>query len=268
MFKDISKLCREVVALKIEKGVAMNVCSEFMMIIKKTLEKRLGETFVDLLPTKFSNIEKYASIDDMEGTSFTEPDYVDICRNGCVLFRGEYAELEKCPKCNSQRLDPKTTKPVKEISYWSIKKWIKNKWATPGAASLLKYAYHRKRETATSMSDIYDGSLWKNKFITLVEKQKGASISPYDLCFALSCDGTPIQSLRNASFTPVLICTLNLPPWVRYKFGAVFLAALIPQLDKSNFNVVLEPIIEEFRDLFTNGMTIQDADTGIIIFSF
>jgi hypothetical protein len=56
-----------------------------------------------------------------------EAEKILMCRNDCILFRGEHASLNKCPKCNASRYKPKANEvectkgvPMKVIWYLPI----------------------------------------------------------------------------------------------------------------------------------------------------
>jgi hypothetical protein len=56
-----------------------------------------------------------------------EAEKILMCRNDCILFRGEHASLNKCPKYNASRYKPKANEvectkgvPMKVIWYLPI----------------------------------------------------------------------------------------------------------------------------------------------------
>jgi hypothetical protein len=56
-----------------------------------------------------------------------EAEKIPVCRNDCILFRGEHASLNKCPKYNASRYKPKADDiecmkgvPMKVIWYLPI----------------------------------------------------------------------------------------------------------------------------------------------------
>ena len=260
---DTIKLCRDLIALKMDKGLTQASIDGVLNLINTNFGKRLGG-FADFIPNTYAAVEKLANSvgkDDVVDTEFAECRFVDVCPgNNCVLFREEdkTETLTYCPVCKAPRYDPKypdTKKAKLQVAYWSLSKWIKNLYSIPAAAKSLKYAYYRKSEAGV-IKDILDGSLWKHKFMKQFTPEN--PFTPSHLAFTLCCDGTPIQALKGISLTPVLITVVNLPPWVRFKFGAIFMAALLPPHVK-NYNTLLRPVIEDILLMYTR-IPVYDAD--------
>jgi hypothetical protein len=44
-----------------------------------------------------------------------EVEEIDACKNNCVLFRGDYADLDKCPKCGCDRYKRKMMENAAEM---------------------------------------------------------------------------------------------------------------------------------------------------------
>ena len=76
------------------------------------------------------------------------------------------------------------------------------------------------------IEDVYDGLLWRDHF-------RVKFTSMYDLAFGGSADPVIVHALSQKSPTPVLLMCLNLPPWVRFKLGSMWLMFLAPSGSKN-----------------------------------
>lgn len=71
------------------------------------------------------------------------------------------------------------------------------------------------------VESVYDGRLWQEHFRPKYD-------SMYDLAFGGSADPVIVHALAQRSPTPVLLMCLNLPAWVRFKLGSMWLMMLAP----------------------------------------
>jgi len=60
---------------------------------------------------------------------------------------------------------------------------------------------------------------------------------------------------------PVILTSYNLPPWLCMKKPYMFLSLLIPRpkAPKGNFDIYIQPLIEELKQLWTVGVQTYDA---------
>ena len=81
------------------------------------------------------------------------------------------------------------------------------------------------------------------------------------MCFSLCSDAYIARTLKKVNPTPVLLVLLGLPPWLRYKFASIFVAAIFPEKVR-NYNTLFRPIIRMIRCLQYPGINIFDASIG------
>jgi hypothetical protein len=75
-----------------------------------------------------------------------EAEKIPVCRNDCILFRGEHVSLNKCSKYNASRYKPKVDEiectkgvPVKVIWYLPILFIFRRLFSNPKYAKLMKW---------------------------------------------------------------------------------------------------------------------------------
>src|ERR1051325_5148372 len=84
-----------------------------------------------------------------------------------------------------------------------------------------------------------------------------------NLCLALSTDGMNphgIQSISHSTW-PVILMIYNLPPWLYMKRKYMMLSLLIsgPKQPGNDIDVYLEPLIEDLKILWENGVEVYDG---------
>lgn len=82
------------------------------------------------------------------------------CPNDCIVFRGEYAELEACPICHSSRFLMDNI-PAKRFTYLPIGPILEYLF---GTTSLSKIVQSHAPRTDTCMYDIHDSPSWKDAY--------------------------------------------------------------------------------------------------------
>ena len=82
-----------------------------------------------------------------------------------------------------------------------------------------------------------------------------------NLVLAISTDGVNPFRKRSTDYSmwPVYAHTLNLPPELRYSFAHSFLTISIPGPSLKNVSSFLRPVIDEFVQLFDQGIVLSDG---------
>ena len=127
------------------------------------------------------NVKKYLT----EVTGLV-PVFYDMCENSCICYTEEYESYQRCPICESARLDTKG-KAKKVMPYLSIKDRLKTQFSNENRAKELLYHYeHITNKNDDDLDDIFDGEIYKE----LVNKN--LFNDKRDVAFTASCDGYQI----------------------------------------------------------------------------
>jgi hypothetical protein len=127
---------------------------------------------------------------------------IHSCRNDCVLYRGDYADLDACPVCktpwykggdndddaddDSGGPDLKKRKvPVKVAWYFPIIPWIERMFANKKHAKMMRW-HHEERKKDGMIRHPADGSQWR-KIDRKYKKHFAQEIR--NIRFGLSTDG-------------------------------------------------------------------------------
>ena len=197
---------------------------------------------------------------------------IHACRNDCVLYRKEFAELRNCPTCGVSRYkqndgeytdDVATSnpRPAKVCWYLPIIPRFKRLFATAHDASNLKW-HAVDRINDGFLRHPADSPQWKT--IDHLYPEFGAE--PRNLRLGLASDGmNPFGNLStNHSSWPVLLMIYNLPPSLCMKRKYIMLSMMIsgPRQPGNDIDVYLTPLIEDMRKLWVDGVDVYDANQG------
>jgi Transposase family tnp2 len=146
-----------------------------------------------------------------------------VCPNDCILFRNEYKDLDKCPKCNASwyklRDDPtdeegKKRLVAKILWYLPVIPRFKRLFTNPKDAKLTRWnAEGRKRDG--KLRHLADSLEWRN-----IDKHfKDFSFDPRNLRLGLSTDEMNPYGIMstNRSTWSILLVLYNLPSWLCMK---------------------------------------------------
>lgn len=188
-------------------------------------------------------------------------DAIDACRNGCVLFRREYAELETCPVCESGRYKRVglSRVPMKVLRHFPLVPRLKRMFSTPELAALMTW-HGDNISTDGLMRGPYDSPQWQH----VKDKHVQFSSDNRNIHLGLCADGVnPYAQKRSThSLCPVLLLNYNIPPWLTIKKFFITLSLLIPgpeAITAAHFDVFICPLLEELRQLWTEGVMCNDA---------
>lgn len=97
------------------------------------------------------------------------------------------------------------------------------------------------------------------------KKWPGFASDPRNLRLGLSSDGFNHYKNLNTQYSmwPILLCIYNLPPNVCMSQENLMLTLLIPGKDEpgNDIDVYLEPLIDDLKELWSNGVEAHDAFT-------
>ena len=170
----------------------------------------------------------------------------EVCPNDCIIFRGNFSELRKCPKCNANRYKSKESKcvPVRTFHYLPIGPRLRRLFATSNLAELVQE--HGGVSPSSILFDLHDSSLWKLAY-------SNSGVFEGDnrgILFSLCTDGVnPFSHLRcNYSMWPIVFIFQKI--FVMY--FSMFLVGIITENGKKeakNIHPYLEVLVDELLSL-------------------
>ena len=181
----------------------------------------------------------------------------------CILFRGpDYKELSQCPKCHAERykMVGKSKVPAKVLRWFPLIPRLQRMYSTPLQASYM--TWHARHESEDGvMRGVVDSHQWK--YVNWRWREEFAQ-EPRNLRLGLATDGVNPFSVKRSTWStwPVLILNYNLPPWMTTKRHFIMLSLIIPgkkSVTGENFDVYLQPLLEELQILWATGVPTDDA---------
>lgn len=162
--------------------------------------------------------------------------------------------------CNAELLiksKDNSIKPARTFQYQSLQTWLGRKLWLPEFEKLIESNLHHQNVNANVMSDVWDGSVWRN-FVGGEDKSKRFTKQPGHLVFSLYVDwfnpfGNKVGKKSISVGAVVLVC-LNIPLAERYKVENVFLFGIIPgpkEPKAEEINHILDPLVDELNELWT-----------------
>jgi hypothetical protein len=197
---------------------------------------------------------EYAASDTLRrlGLSFQT---IHACPNGCVLFRGRYQDSMVCPKYMSMRMMKRgnTMVPQKVLRYFPLIPRLKQMFRSPLQATAMTW-HSRVDPRDTMVHHASQGKAWAH--INNSPMFDNFRDDPRNLRLGLATDGiNPFSEKRSIHSTwPVLLLNYNMPPWMTTKKYFVMLSLLIPGPD-----VYIAPLVDELRQLWSEGVLMRDA---------
>jgi hypothetical protein len=189
---------------------------------------------------------------------------IHVCYNNCVLFRGkEYGKLDNCPVCKLSRWkDPERKKiPQEVLRHFPLAPWLKRLFATKESSEEAQWHKKKRQFSEKEMSHPGDGKAWSD----FDEEYPDFAKHARNIRLGLATDGFNPFSEKNSKYSmwSVFLIPYNLPPWACMRESNFMMALLIPgpTCPGKDFDVFLEPLIEDLLDLWKGVRTI-DARTS------
>ena len=199
---------------------------------------------------------------------------IHACEKGCVLFRHEYADDNYCPRCKSSRyivvdngLGEKTQSkiPVNILRYLPILPRLQRLYMLEETAKQMTWHRDGIRRATDEYGNLMlthpsDGEAWK--MFNEIHKE-GKAKDPRNVALAISLDGFNPFGMTATQYScwPVFIMPLNLPPGVLMQRKHIFLTLIVPgpNYPGKNMNVYLQPLMDELKEAWDNGIWTYDA---------
>jgi hypothetical protein len=188
---------------------------------------------------------------------------IHACPNGCVLFWGRYQDSMVCPECLSMRMAKRGNSmvPQKVLRFFPIIPRLKRMFCSPLQAAAMTW-YSRVDPRDTLVCHALQGKAWAH--INSSPIFENFADDPRNLRLGMATDGiNPFSEKRSVHSTwPVLLLNYNVPPWMTTKKYFVMLSLLIPgpkSVRGENFDVYIALLVEEFLQLWFEGVLMRDA---------
>ena len=188
-------------------------------------------------------------------------DCIDAYRNGCVLYRHEYTEMDTCPVCKAARFRNAgmSRVPVKVLRHFPLGPRLRRMFSTPQLATLMTW-HTDNVSTDGRMRGPYDLPQWSH----VREKHAEFEVDSRNINLGMCADGINPHSQKKSthSLSPVMLLNYNIPPWLTIKKFFIMLSLLIPgpeAVTGDRMDVFLDPLIGELRELWMQGIVCNDA---------
>ncbi|XP_004298406.1 PREDICTED: uncharacterized protein LOC101297241 [Fragaria vesca subsp. vesca] len=204
---------------KADNGLATESFDELLEVFKDMLPD------VNTFPESDYTIKKFLKEFDLGYKK------IDACIIDCCLFRGEKKKnMQNCPECNAPRwyVNPRTNEinkgvPAKVLRYFPIIPRIQRMFLSASNSELLTWhSTHHSQDGM--MRHPVDSIQWR----TVDQKWPSFASEPRNLRFGLAADG--FNPYKNLSST-----------------------------HRNDIDVYLEPLIDDLKELWSNGVEIYDA---------
>ncbi|KAI5349975.1 hypothetical protein L3X38_002866 [Prunus dulcis] len=189
---------------------------------------------------------------------------IHACKNNCMLFYKEHETLDTCPICNESRFkmtsQNRTTKiPQKVMRYLPFKPRLQRLYMSTHTATNMRW-HKEKRVDDDVMRHPADGEAWKEFDRTFPE----FAADPRNVRSGLATDGFNPYGVLNQHYStwPIFAFPYNLPPWKCMKKEYMMMTVLITEDPGRSIDVYLRPLVDELKDLWTNGVRTYDKSTG------
>ncbi|XP_070034605.1 uncharacterized protein [Nicotiana tomentosiformis] len=188
---------------------------------------------------------------------------IDCCEDGCMLYYKGDTDLESykfCEKSRFKRLSSRKKAAVKSTHYLPLIHRLKRLYASMSSAPHMRWHYKNRRPPGV-MCHPSDGEAWKNFYRTYPDYAS----EPRNVLLGLCADGfTPFSvSATPYSCWPIFITPYNLPPKMCMTSPYICLNCVIPgpRNPKSLIDVYLQPLIDELKQLWYDGVVTYDIST-------
>ncbi|KAG8940966.1 hypothetical protein FRC04_004857 [Tulasnella sp. 424] len=208
--------------------------------IRATAYRELGMEYKELNVPSLKVLRRL-----MKEVSGIEPKMTDCCRQSCICYTSDLAELQVCPICGLDRYLSDGS-PGNQMLHIPLAPQLAARFAGYRSARAMRYRSEHERDylndSQGTISDIYDSSLYRSlrRAHPVVSNRllpHHFFDDPRDVLLVGLTDG--FQIFRRGSHTawPVMYINANLSPAERYKDENLIIVGLIPGANKpKNFN--------------------------------
>ncbi|XP_076891523.1 uncharacterized protein LOC143542953 [Bidens hawaiensis] len=197
---------------------------------------------------------------------------IHACPNDCMLYWKEYEDAEVCHIChtskwkqvnekqnnyNSEHYKTTSRVPTKVVWHFPLKPRLQRLFMCSEIAKHMRW-HDEGCPKDGNLRHPVDGKSWK-EFDSLYPH---FAKETRNVRLGLSSDGfNPFGTMSIAHSTwHVVLVNYNLPPWMSQKPEYFILSLLIPGPESpgNNIDIYLQPLVEELKDLWVNGLETYD----------
>ncbi|XP_062011739.1 uncharacterized protein LOC133728338 [Rosa rugosa] len=210
----------------------------------------------DTLPASFYLTKKFIK---SLGLTYQK---IDACPNDCMLYWKEYASNTVCHICGTSRYKENTSPtkkvPAKVLRYFALGPRLQRLYMSRHTSEFMVW-HSEKRPRDGVLRHPADSLAWKE--LDKIDNNFGSD--GRNVRLGLASDGfNPfgMMSLSHSTW-PVIVTVYNLPPWLCMKKSYMMLSLLIrgPKSPGNGIDVYLQPLIDELKMLWTEGVPTYDA---------
>lgn len=239
--------------IKVKSGMSENYFDQLLKMVHDMLPED------NVLPTSTDAMKKFLRV---FGFGYEN---IHACKNDCILYRKQYDGLTSCPRCSASRWEidkhtkeEKTGIPAKVLRYFPIKERFRRMYRSRRMADDLRWHFSNASEDGPMRHPV-DSPTWAQ----VNDRWPEFASDPRNLRLGLSTDGMDPFSIQNSKLITwsVLLVNYNLPHTLCMKSENVMLSMLIPgpTAPSNNIDVYLQPLIEDLKDLWDEGVEMYDS---------
>jgi hypothetical protein len=214
------------------------------------------------LPPNLYEAKKFLSV-------LTMPyEKIDVCPNNCMLLWKESAEKVICDKCGECRYlevdssdgQKKQLKIAKKIlQYLPIIPRLQRQYMLESQAMYMTWHKYGHRANPHKIIHPSNAEAWKQfdrDFPNFAADARNVRV-------AIAIDGFNPFGMGASSYScwPIFVIPLNLPPGLIMQKNNIFLSLLIPEYPGKNYNVFMEPLVDDLLHAFEHGVSKYDRAT-------
>ncbi|XP_019094576.1 PREDICTED: uncharacterized protein LOC109129967 [Camelina sativa] len=218
-----------------------------------------AELFTEVLPEGNQATGSYYETENLVRKIGLPYHTIDVCIENCMIFWKEDGNLEHCKFCGKPRYKSsggRTRIPFSRMWYLPIADRLKRMYQSEKTASSMRWHAEHDSEDGV-MCHPSDAPEWKNfQHLHLTFAQE-----PRNVYLGLCTDGfNPFGVSKNHSLWPVILTPYNLPPDMCMNSEYLFLTILNsgPNHPRASLDVFLQPLIDELKELWYNGVEAYD----------
>jgi hypothetical protein len=230
--------------------------------------KDLLSLISDVLPSNHKMPKEMHQSKKLLSVLGMEYEKIDACEDNYMLFYKVHKDETKCLKCGKSRFievinedAEKVTMKVahKQFRYMPLVPQMKWLFLSKKTVRHMRWRKQGVRENDQVMVHLSDSDAWK----ALDDFEANFTRDARNVRIGLAMDGFSPYNMSAASYScwPVFAILYNLPSSLCMKYKYIFLCLLIhgPDHPAPRINVMLKPLIEEFKQLW-EGAEAYDYD--------
>ncbi|KAL4581922.1 hypothetical protein LXL04_006456 [Taraxacum kok-saghyz] len=248
--------CQKASTLSVTTGL-LNWKSEFN--ISAAAFDKLLPLFKDSLPAGAKLPDNFYETKKMLKPLKLPSQRIHVCKNHCMLFNGHHSDVDHCLVCNESRYTKSGGKvPKLVMTYMPIGPRLQRLFYSKKTAQHLTWHSDHPIDP-DKMIHPSESPAWKHFDTVYPDFAQEARNVRLGLC----TDGFSPNTSNVSPYScwPVFITVYNLPPWLDFKHQYIMLPLIIPgnKSPGQNLDVFLQPLVDELKMLFSNGIETYDA---------